>query len=426
MTDRAAAPTERATACPFVAFEDDRDERSDRPDHRHRCFAESRPAPRAIAHQEAFCLSPAFAGCPTFQDWARREAAHTSTVRSAPTATRVEAAEIAAAEVDAVPDRPESDEAPLDDESDYGRAPAADERARSSSRDWAAPPPWAVDASAVAGTAGGSSDRSESSSGSTSSGTAAKAVGVGAGLAASRWLADGSTDAGDSDYAESGSPAGTTGHDAGATSTTAGVAPDDELAGLVSRSRPASSRARTTSKASAGQAKAAQAKAGRRPPSEDGGPSWERPKRFEAYPTLRTRVGFPAVPRIILALAGLALAAFIVFMVPSLFFSGGDQGTGGQATPSPSSIGSASVAPTPIPAATPLTYTVKAGDNLGKIAKKFGVTQKEILTANPKIKDANKIAVGQVIIIPAAATSPTEIIDSGPTSPSPAPSSAAP
>ncbi len=81
MTDRAAAPTERATACPFVAFEDDRDERSDRPDHRHRCFAESRPAPRAIAHQEAFCLSPAFAGCPTFQDWARREAAHTSTVR---------------------------------------------------------------------------------------------------------------------------------------------------------------------------------------------------------------------------------------------------------------------------------------------------------------------------------------------------------
>ncbi len=39
---------------------------------------------------------------------------------------------------------------------------------------------------------------------------------------------------------------------------------------------------------------------------------------------------------------------------------------------------------------------MKAGDNLGKIAKKFGVTQKEILTANPKIKDANKIAVGQV------------------------------
>ena len=68
-------PTEGAPACPFVAFEDDRDGRSTAPDHRHRCFAEPRPAPRALAHQEAYCLSSAFPVCPTFQDWARREAA---------------------------------------------------------------------------------------------------------------------------------------------------------------------------------------------------------------------------------------------------------------------------------------------------------------------------------------------------------------
>ena len=36
-----------APACPFVAFGDDRDGRSTSPDHRHRCFAESPPAPRA-------------------------------------------------------------------------------------------------------------------------------------------------------------------------------------------------------------------------------------------------------------------------------------------------------------------------------------------------------------------------------------------
>ena len=47
------------------------------PDHRHRCYAEVHPAPRAIAHQEAYCLSSAFAVCPTFQDWAQREAART-------------------------------------------------------------------------------------------------------------------------------------------------------------------------------------------------------------------------------------------------------------------------------------------------------------------------------------------------------------
>ena len=130
------------------------------------------------------------------------------------------------------------------------------------------------------------------------------------------------------------------------------------------------------------------------------------------------------MPRVLLALVGLGLAAVILFMVPSLFFSKGDQGTG-DATPTPTAAPSASVSPTPVPAATPLTYTVKAGDNLGKIARRFGVTQKDILAANPKIKDPNRIAVGQVIVIPAAAAA-TEVIDSGPTSPSPKPSSAAP
>src|SRR5512135_226644 len=75
MSVRGQPNSDPADACPFVAFEDERDERSTRPDHRHRCYAELRPAPRALAHQEAYCLSPSFVTCPTFQDWARREAA---------------------------------------------------------------------------------------------------------------------------------------------------------------------------------------------------------------------------------------------------------------------------------------------------------------------------------------------------------------
>ena len=75
MTERGLPIVDGAPACPFVAFEDDRDERAASPDHRHRCYAESQPAPRALAHQEAYCLSSAFPVCPTFQDWARREAA---------------------------------------------------------------------------------------------------------------------------------------------------------------------------------------------------------------------------------------------------------------------------------------------------------------------------------------------------------------
>src|SRR5213596_3758655 len=79
MTERGLPIVEGAPACPFVAFEDDRDERAASPDHRHRCYAEPLPAPRAAAHQEAYCLSSAFPVCPTFQEWARREAARTRT-----------------------------------------------------------------------------------------------------------------------------------------------------------------------------------------------------------------------------------------------------------------------------------------------------------------------------------------------------------
>src|SRR5512143_3802105 len=86
MTERGLPIVGGAPACPFVAFVDDRDERATSPDHRHRCYAEASPAPRALAHQEAYCLSSSFPVCPTFQDWARREAARSRD--AAPTAPR--------------------------------------------------------------------------------------------------------------------------------------------------------------------------------------------------------------------------------------------------------------------------------------------------------------------------------------------------
>src|SRR5215208_8462284 len=75
MTERELPIADGAPACPFAALEYDRDVRAASPDQRHRCYAEVEPAPRALAHQEAYCLSSAFPVCPTFQDWARREAA---------------------------------------------------------------------------------------------------------------------------------------------------------------------------------------------------------------------------------------------------------------------------------------------------------------------------------------------------------------
>ena len=159
MTDRGLPIVDGAPACPFVAFEDDRDGRALAPDHRHRCFAEARPAPRALAHQEAYCLASAFPVCPTFQDWARREAA----------AARPSAAGQAAVREEPPQSRPLP---PL--EREPRRTPVEpsnpmDAPRRPPHRDWAAPPPWAGEdgaglaaaglaAGAAAGAVGGDDD----------------------------------------------------------------------------------------------------------------------------------------------------------------------------------------------------------------------------------------------------------------------------
>src|SRR5215212_3355923 len=173
MTERGLPLADGAPACPFVAFEDDRDERASVPDHRHRCYAESRPSPRALAHQEAYCLSSAFPVCPTFQDWARREAAR---ARSAA-------------------------EAPPEDEVDPFIAPIVPDRPRRpGDRRWASPPPW---------------------SGSTVTGASPDAAGPSAGVAASGMAAGG--------IAAGGMAAGALG--AGAGSSAAGARDGGGLSG---------------------------------------------------------------------------------------------------------------------------------------------------------------------------------------------------
>jgi LysM repeat protein len=69
------------------------------------------------------------------------------------------------------------------------------------------------------------------------------------------------------------------------------------------------------------------------------------------------------------------------------------------------------VAPTAKPAPTQRTYAVKQGDTLSTIAKRFGVTVDAILAANKNIKNPNKIAIGDLVVIPAAV--PSEVVDGG-------------
>ena len=52
-----------------------------------------------------------------------------------------------------------------------------------------------------------------------------------------------------------------------------------------------------------------------------------------------------------------------------------------------------------------MTYIVKAGDTLSKIAMRNGVTLAQLLQANPQVKDPNRISVGDVINLPNGTTS---------------------
>ena len=375
-----------APACPFVAFGDDREGRSTSPDHRHRCFAESPPAPRAVAHQEAYCLSSAFPVCPTFQDWARREAAH---ARGA--GERAETAPTAVA-ASAPLNRHE-----LDDDRDAEGAgrpdalPPADLPVqRNPPRDWAAPPPWATRSAGPPAGSGGATGAD------LLAGRAVEGQGL-AGSPADR-LAGGEIPAAAAWAASSG----------GAASSAA----DEDLAGLVQPKPGSGPPSRPPS-----DGYPPPSATGRRPPVSSTrptgdaipGPAWERMRRYEAYPTIKTRVGLPGMPglsRVALVAAAVAIAALALFMLPALLGIGG----GGSGSPAPSGSRPAVTSkpsPTVPPAPTPQVYVVKAGDNLGKIAKKYGLTIDQILAANPAIKNPNKISLGQEIVIPLPAAAET-------------------
>lgn len=420
MTERGQAGQDGAPACPFVAFGDDRDGRSTSPDHRHRCFAETPPAPRAVAHQEAYCLSSAFPVCPTFQDWARREAAHARGAgerpQTAPTATPTAEPDLYADW--AMPPAPVTggiDDDPFDE-------PADEPIQRNPPRDWAAPPPWA---SGQPG-AGGAGRPVGATTG---MGTAASDPGAGDVPARP---AEGQGLAGSpADRVAAGEVVAVTAWSASSAGS-AHQAPDEELASLVggvssASPSPASSPANASVSSSAPPPPAAQAdgsaadgyppptRTGRRPavsstrPSGDAvpGPAWERMRHYETYPPIKTRSGMRGLPRAALVAGALGIAALALFMLPALIGIGGG-GSSASASPSASRpVSSASTAPTIAPGPTQLTYVIKKGDTLSKVANKFHVELADLLAANPDIKDPNKISLGQEIVIPSgAAASP--------------------
>ena len=416
MTERGLPIADGAPACPFVAFEDERDERATSPDHRHRCYAESKPAPRALAHQEAYCLSSAFPVCPTFQDWARREAAKSR------------------------PDAPKS--------STSMDAVAAGGPQRNPPRNWAAPPPWLSRGGGGTegtlwdddedGPAGGADDaaafggadaepeiprRGRGLSGSYADRVAADATGDDD----DEFDDDDGDDDGDVRPATAAHPPVVRGHDDFAPARSLprrepqlGHADswDDELPDGPPEPAIRRRRERDSSRLAMGSdgrpgggghgggggggGGGHGGGGGGRERRTEPAPEWERAKPLEAYPTLRSRsLAGLSVPPILVAVVALALAAAVLFALPGLLGFGNPQ-TAASASPStPVITAIPSVNPTPVPQPTQVTYTVQAGDTLSRIAGRFGITLQQLIDANTEtIPDPDKLQIGDVLVIP--------------------------
>ena len=368
MTERGLPIVDGAPACPFVAFEDDRDERAASPDHRHRCYAEARPAPRALAHQEAYCLSSAFPVCPTFQDWARREAAHSRA------------------------DGPR----PIEEDDDAAAQPQ-----RNPHRNWSAPPPWVPGSTAGEDAAwaddGGATDDDVPPRGRGLSGSYADRVASGSGAGDSE-PGDVAADAESDEEAAAMAGAGM----AGAGMAGAGMAAASPIG------------ARNRDHGDAGEAHDALPRRERR--RDSGAPEWEKPRPNEVYPTLRARrLPELSVPPLLVALVALALAAAVLFALPGILGFGGPSAV---SSPSPSagaSAAAATFAPTPVPAPTPQVYIVQSGDTMSKIARKFHVPLADLIAANAEsIPNPNRLQIGDQVTIPVP--QPSELPEASPAS----------
>ncbi len=373
--DRHAPFPDGSAACPFVALEDDRDRRLDRPDHRHRCFAELRPSQRALAHQQAYCLSTAFPACPTFVDWARREAAKV------------------------VPAAPFAGGGP---EAGAGRQ-----------RNWAASPSWA--AGAAAGALAGAADATGEPAEPAEPGPESDFVDDEAPeeALAPPFLA---ARARPSESSAPEPPPDAPPRDASPDSGFWGAAPDrdrpwesdeEDEGAWPPRGAAAVGAASTTRRSGPRPARPAGGQVHRESRLAEG-PSWEQPRRVEAYPRLRSRLELPRLGGIWLAVVALLVAAAALFFLPTLLSPKGSGPGVAEGTPTPAPTASVAVSPTATPAPSQNVYVVKQGDTLSKIAAAYGLTIDQILAANHQIKDPNKIAIGDQIVIPTPAPSTLE------------------
>ena len=374
------APFVGPTACPFVAFEQDRDQRSDQPDYRHRCYAEQVPAPRTITHQQKFCLSPDFAACPVFAEWALRAAARP--IAPTPTDQSEAAPLVGVVATTAAPDPGANAQDVWFERLERGHqvegAPGGEGEKWPDSMDTSLPVAGAAAAAAAA-----SSEAADGQQLAVFGASPSEPVG----------------------QALPSAPQGTAEGEPEPTGDEVDEVPlPTFLSARSSRPRAAQAPERVT--------------------PENVVPSWDIDDRYGAQPA-REPDGegpFSRILTLVAVLIILALGVATVLIVPGLLAGGSGQtlrpsfvaAQSGFATPLATSVavlpgGTSAASVTPVesiptpeatPTPTPRTYTIQPGDTLKRIAREFGVTMDQILAANPQISDANDIQVDQRIVIP--------------------------
>lgn len=370
---------EGPTACPFVALENDRDRRSDEPDHRHRCYAEPDPAPRALAHQREYCLAATFTACPIFQDWA---------IRAAATPVPLRLGRLADVERDQQPAWAAAPSTFVEPEEEASRAEAASvpdgfvsPPAREAIDQRQEPPAPARDIERLPSLA-------------REGGQSAEPAGAPLPPVPPRQPQSQSQ----ARLEPAARPEREHGEDTGAA-----AAPPPFLAGRAAQ-RPGYVEPRPSGQQSPAPDRTLSSEKLRR---EDVVPPWARDPIYPLQPRSRMRLGGSGnwISRIttLLAIAViLSLAVAAVILAPSLLGGGGDptrtapvagaSPTARQPTPTPR--------PTPTPAPTPVTYTVQPGDTLFSIALRHALTVEQLLLANPQITNPDLVQIGQQIIIP--------------------------
>jgi LysM repeat protein len=408
MTHRGELFGESPAACPFLALELDRDRRADKPDYRHRCYAEPTPQPRAIAHQEAYCLSADFPACPIFQGWAMRAAARPVPAPTGKEGRGASSTDAAAAAVAPEPAQPRVSPAPQ--------------------------PPLPADLAPVVPAPGEPWPSAAFTPPDEPEDAPRQMAAFDAPLADERLAGGVEPDGVGLPPIPPPMPVTPT---AWSSANPPADEPDDApmpgfLAGRSEREplRPRAVRPDVQFR--------------EKVTREDVIPSWDLTSRYGAT-VKEDRGGDGGGDRFGGLVTAIAVIAILALGVAGVIFLPGLLSGRHPATPTPSlviasptlppitgptlppdatatpqqTIGPSGVPSTsPEPAATPRLYRIKAGDQLYKIAKRFHVSVADILAANPQITDPDRIIVGQVIVIPFP--SPTATPSPSP-SPSPSP-----